>query len=912
MKMKTIVLSCLCFFVFSAVHAGASIVPTRLTCEYLVNPMAIDASNPRLSWINTADPGLRGEAQTAYQIRVATSLSALEAGKPDLWDGRKVKSDRSVLVHYAGKPLKSRQECWWQVRVWNKEGRASAWSEPARWNMGLLTPGEWKAQWIGAPWQGDEPTGKSADRKEYPAPLLRTDFSVGKEIASAKIYISGLGYFELYLNGKKVSDDVLVPNQTNYDKRDGLDVTRVTLENNDPFKGYNVLYLCYDLKDQLKQGKNALGCILGNGFYNAPIHWTMPYGSPRLIAQLHIVYVDGTEEVIVSDPSWKVARSAIISNGIYSGETYDARLEQPGWCSPEKDAYDWEQAVVRGAPAGELQAQMAYSDKVMETLTPVKVEKLANGNYKVDFGEEISGWVRLSNIKGEAGRKIEIKYICESPNGSNTYIMRGGEPESYAARFTWFVFREVEISGWPGELKENQIMAEAVYTWMEATGHFECSNDLFNRINKIWKRSLTDNAHGSILSDCPHREKSAYTGDGQVSCVTVMHNYDAAPLYTKWMRDILLAQDKNTGYVPNGAPWQPGCGGGVAWGAAMNIIPWEFYLHYGDKDMLQVNYQGMKEQTDYMLNWVEDDGIMFSRIKSNGAVSEWHNLGEWCPASGFPPKELVHTFYLWRCADFTAKTAAVLEQKEDASRYAALAEKTKQAFHKRFYHSDTHSYGPSGSNIFALVMGVPAEVEKDVLATVREEIRAHKGHLYTGIFGTQFFFETLADYGMNDLAYEAMNKKDMPGYGYWISLGATTTWEEWNGNNSRNHPMFGGGLTWFYRKLAGLEVDPEQPGYKHMIVKPFPAHDVTFASYSTRTPYGEASVGWEKESAGYRMAVEVPVGCNATVYIPVFSGNTVTESGKNIRKVKNVSWGGIEDGYAVVRVPSGAYVFEAD
>lgn len=912
MNRKTIVFSCLCLFILSVVRVDASIMPTRLTCEYLENPMVIDTRNPRLSWINTVASGQRGEKQTAYQIRVATSLSVLQSGNPDLWDSRKVKSDRSILVHYAGKPLESRQECWWQVRVWNKKGKISDWSEPARWNMGILAPGEWKAQWIGAPWQGDEPTDKSAGRKEYPAPLLRKDFSVDKEVASAKIYISGLGYFELYLNGTKVGDDVLVPNQTNYDKRDGLDVTRVTLENNDPFKGYNVLYLCYDLKDRIKQGRNALGCILGNGFYNAPIHWTMPYGSPRMIAQLHLTYTDGTQEVITSDPSWKVSRSAIVSNGIYSGETYDARLEQPGWCAPEKDTDGWQQAVLRRAPAGELQAQMAYSDKVMETLAPVKIEKLSNGNYKVDFGEEISGWVRLSNLRGEAGRKIEIKYICESPNGTNTYIMRGGDPESYAARFTWFVFREVEISGWPGELKDDQIAAEAVYTWMETTGNFDCSNDLFNRIHKIWKRSLTDNAHGSILSDCPHREKSAYTGDGQVSCVTVMHNYDAAPLYTKWMRDILLAQDKNTGYVPNGAPWQPGCGGGVAWGAAMNIIPWEFYLHYGDTDMLRVNYQGMKEQTDYMLNWVDADGIMLSQIKRNGVVSEWHNLGDWCPAAGFPPKDLVHTFYLWRCADFTAKTAAVLGQKDDAVRYAALAEKTKQAFHTRFYQSGTHTYGPSGSNIFALVMGVPEDAEKDVLSTVREEVRAHKGHLYTGIFGTQFFFETLADYGMNDLAYEAMNKKEMPGYGYWISLGATTTWEEWNGSNSRNHPMFGGGLTWFYRKLAGLEVDPERPGYKHMIVKPFTAPDIAYASYDTRTPYGKASVAWEKASAGYRVEVEVPVGSSATVYIPVFFGKTVTEGGKDIRKVKDISWVGIENGYAVVNVSSGSYVFDAD
>ena len=908
MKLKSGI-SILLSFLF-VLTANATLIPVRLTCEYLVDPSVIDARHPRLSWINTAAPGERGQQQTAYQIRVASSADKLKKEQADLWDSGKKKSSQSFLVRYEGKPLQSRQECWWQVRVWDANGKISDWSEPARWNMGLLNADEWKAQWIGAPWQGEEATAKSADKTLPPAPLFRKDFTVSKEIASAKIYISGLGYFELYLNGEKVGNDVLVPNQTNYGKRDDLDVTRVTLDDN--FRGYNVLYLCYDLKEALKQGKNALGYLLGNGFYNAALSWTMPYGSPRLIAQLHIGYTDGSEEVITSDTSWKVSRSAIVLDGIYQGEHYDARLEQPDWCSPDKPADGWESAVVRKAPEGELQAQMSHSDKVMEVLKPKKITRLENGNYKVDFGEEISGWVHLHNMQGEAGRKVEIRYICESPNGSNSYTMKGGGPESYAARFTWFVFREAEIINWPGELREDNLTAEAVYTEIETTGHFECSNPLFNQINKIWRRSLTDNSHGSIISDCPHRERSAYTGDGQVACVTVMHNYDAAALYTKWIKDILLAQNKATGYVPNGAPWQPGCGGGVAWGAAMNIMPWEFYLHYADKDLLAANYTGMKEQLRYMQTWVDSDGIMLSQIKSNGNVSEWHNLGEWCPADGFPPKDLVHTFYLWRCADLTAKAASALGEKKDASLFSALAEKTRQAFHKRFYNPVTKTYGPSGSNIFALVMGVPDEVKKDVQETVREEVRAHKGHLYTGIFGTQFFFETLADNGMNELAYEAMNKKDMPGYGWWISQGATTTWEEWNGNNSRNHPMFGGGFTWFYRKMAGLNSDQQEPGYKHIIIKPYPPKAINYASYSTRTPFGQAAVSWEKQNNTFKMDVEIPVGSRATVYLPVISGKTVKECRSGIKQAKGVKYNGIKDGYAVMEVSSGKYCFETD
>lgn len=314
----------------------------------------------------------------------------------------------------------------------------------------------------------------------------------------------------------------------------------------------------------------------------------------------------------------------------------------------------------------------------------------------------------------------------------------------------------------------------------------------------------------------------------------------------------------------------------------MNIIPWEFYLHYADKDLLVANYAGMKEQVRYMQTWVDKDGIMLSEIKSDGNVSEWHNLGEWCPADGFPSKELVHTFYLWRCADFTAQAASVLGYNEDAKAFAALA------------------------------IGIPEEVKKEVQETVKEELRTHNGHLYIGIFGTQFFFEVLADNGMNELAYEAMNKKDMPGYGWWISQGATTTWEEWNGSNSRIHPMFGGGLTWFYRKLAGLNIDPLEPGYKHIIVKPCPPTAITDASYSIRTPYGQAAIDWEKQDDSFKMSVEVPVGSHATVYLPVIRGKVVKEGGVAIDKVKEVQFDGIQEAHAIMQVSSGKYYFEAD
>ncbi len=897
----------------------AKINPTRLRCEYLENPQVIDVVNPRLSWVNIADAGERGQIQTAMEIRVAGTKEKLLSGNADLWNSGKIISDKSNNIRYAGNPLSSRQDCWWQVRTWDKSGNVSEWSEPAFWSMGLLDSKEWKAQWIGVPWLGEDALPKpvrqspgaenTSKQLPPPAPLLRKSFNITKEVASARAYVSGLGYFELYLNGKKVGDDVLVPNLTAFGKRPGLENNYISLPDN--FREYRVMYLSYDIKDQIKNGENAIGAILGNGFYNAPINWTQSYGSPRFIGQIYITYTDGTEDVIVSDQTWKASKSPIVMDLVYDGEHYDARLEQPGWCIAGFDDSKWEQVAIRKTPEGKMKAHMSPTDRVMESLAPVKIESLGSGKYKVDFGQEISGWLHLLNVSGEAGRKIDIKYICESPVGGNSYTLKGGGSESYAARFTWFVFREVEISNWPGELKPEQLRAEAVYSNVETTGKFESSNALFNQINQIWWRSQTDNMHGGVASDCPHRERSPYTGDGQVACVTVMHNFDSRAFYTKWIQDILGAQNPETGYVPNGAPWQPGCGGGVAWGAAINIMPWEFYQQYGDIDMLKTNYEGMKGYIKYMLTWTNKDGIMYSQAPDPAKPNRWLNLGDWCAPGKLPADDMVHTFYLWRCADFTAKTAKSLGKSSEYEEYNELAERTKKAFQKKYYDTVKGTYGPNGGNIFALKMGVPADQYSKVIAALKSDILANGGNLDTGIFGTQFLFEVLSENGLHDQAFEAMNKRTQPSYGWWIDQGATTTWEEWSGKGSRNHPMFGGGIVWFYRVLAGMNVDPEKPGYQNIIFKPQPAGDVTFASYSNETPQGNASVRWEKSVGSFKMDIKVPVGSTATVYMPASSEKAVTESGKKIIGKNSVSFQKMQDGYAIFTIGSGNYSFSS-
>jgi alpha-L-rhamnosidase len=885
--------------------------PANLTCEYLKDPSVVDVT-PRLGWINTTTASQRGETQTAYQIRVASTEKLLDS--PDLWDSDKVESVESTRVEYAGKPILSRQTYYWQVRVWDKQGNASPWSEPARWRMGLLDASEWKAQWIGAPWDGEAalpkpgggPNGVPEDFGP-PAPMFRKSFEATKEIEKAVAFVTGLGYFEFYANGEKIGDDVLVPNQTNYGKRPGIETSLISLEDN--FRKYKVMYLAYDITKQLKRGTNVLGAVLGNGFYNPAKFWTEGYGTPRFLGQVHITYSDGSEEIIASDTTWKVDKGPLIRNMVYYGEIYDAREEQSGWSSADFDDREWQQAVRREPPFGELVAHTANTDKIMEQLKPVSIERVGEGHYKVDFGVEISGWVRLINVNGPAGHQIDISFNGNLYSGDNSYICSGNGPATYAPRFNWFVFSGVEVRNWPGELTTENIVAEAVNTFIEPAAHFETSNPLFNQINTIWRRSQLDNMHGGIASDCPHRERSPYTGDGQVACPTVMQNYDARNFYQKWVQDMFEGQDIETGYVPNGAPWQPGCGGGVAWGAAICIIPWEFYLTYGARDMLADNYEGMKGYMRYMQTWVDADGIMFSqRTNHEGELVRWYNLGEWVAPGETVPDAMVHTFYLWYCADITARTARALGKEEEAAQNAAIADKTKDAFHQRFYNEQGGTYGDGGGNILALKMGVPEERYQRVIAALKKSVAANDGHLDTGIFGTRFYFEVLAENGMNDLAYEAMNKTTEPSFGHWIELGSTTSRERWDEGGSHNHPMFGGGLVWFYQNLAGMKADESHPGYRHIIFKPQPLPALNSTRYMTETSYGDGGIEWTKQDDQFTMDVTVPVGCTATVFVPASDGQTVSVAGGI--DAEHITQSGKENGFTRYEVQSGKYTFE--
>ena len=923
------VLSTIISVMMSCAEYG-KIKPVQLTCEYMTNPAVVDVSSPRLSWVNEpVSDKVRGEYQQAYRICVASSKAKLLKGEADIWDSGKALSGDSYLIPYAGTKLQSAKDYWWRVMVWDRNGVPSTWSAPASWGMGLLLPDEWKAKWIGAPWRSEDPrkvisslsagalgmkrqTGFSA----YPAPLFRKSFQVKSQVVSAKAFVTGLGFFEFYLNGKKVGDDCLVPNLTNYTFREDLTSDQLWYTIDNHFRGYRVMYLAYDITDMLQKKQNVAGAIIGEGFYDCTSKWVASFGSPRFLCQIEITYKDGTKDFICSNETWKVKESPIVMNDIYDGEIYDANLEIDGWATTAYNDSGWENAVLRKAPTSELSAHTAPTDKVVDVLKPVSLTKNDHGEYEVDFGLEISGWIRFKDIQGKKGDTLFVKYInstLSEPPGVQKYFFKGSGKESYAPRFTWFAFRKAIISG-INHLTSDMLTAEMVNTDIPVTAEMKTSNPLFDQINTNWQLCILDNTHCGVLGLDAHRERSPYTGDGQALCVTTMHNFNAAAFYAKWIRDMRDAQNIETGYVPNGAPWQPTCGGGVPWGAAMNIMPWEFYVHYGDRKILEDNYDAMKEYIRYMLTWLTKDGTMFSQKTSLGSISPefWFNLGEWAAPFRLPDDELVHTFYLWRCADFTAKAANVLNHQDDRVYYSDIANDVKAAFHKKFYDAENKTYGDFGSNIFALVMGIPQERYDDVVKTWYQEIvKKYDSHLNTGIFGTQFFFETLAAHGMNDVAYEAMNKRDFPSFGSWIEQGTTVFWEHFNGDGSRNHPMWGGGLNWFYRTLAGVNTDENEPGYKHIIIKPDLPEKMDHAYYSNMTPYGKVVSEVKRNDGRYEMKVTIPVGSYATVYMPVSGNSVVTESGQAIESVQGFEMKGKENGRLIVKVPQGSYHFVA-
>lgn len=878
-----------------------SIRVINLKCENLETPIAIDKKPPLLSWNLQSDK--RGQMQSAYRIVVSENRESLHKDVGDNWDTGKIDDDKSINISYEGKALKSRDVLYWKVKVWNAEGEASAWSDISSWEMSFLEQDDWQASWIGLT-EDKEPLST----KTYPAPYFRKIFDIQKKIKRAKVFVSGLGYYELYLNGAKVGDHVLAPAQTNYDKR----ALPKLLYHYDDQSTARVFYNTFDVTSQLKSDRNVIGMILGNGWYNQrdrTVEGDLWYATPRLIFQMEIEYNDGEKEVLVSHNDWKVNTGPMLHDGIFTGELYDARLELDGWKINDFDYSNWQQAKLVRAPTGELESQLAPPDKVVRTFKPASIQKGQDGRWIIDAGEMISGWIRL-RVHEKSGQEITMRFIEElgsSYGQLDTYIASGIGDEMYEPRFTWHAFRTIEIDGLTQELANDDIEIVVVNTDVRATGSFHSSNELFNKIQENYIRTQLGNFHGSISSDCPHRERLGYTGDGSILVESSIYNFDMTNFYQKWTNDMDDARNKNTGYVPHTAPYGGG-GGGPAWGSAYIITPWFYYMYYGDKRILEEHYSGMKQWVEYLGTRTNENGIVV-REEPNG----WC-LGDWAtPAKIELPPAFVNTCYYYYVAHLMSKISTVTNQGDDAVYFQELAHEIKEVINAHFFNKDTKQYweGRQGSNVLALAFEiVPEAYQMDVLNNLVLNIHKNKGHLDTGILATPLLLEVLTKYGRGDLAFSIMNQRDFPGFGdYILGKGATTLWENWNGNSSHSHPMYGSVIRWFYQAIAGIYPDESQPGFKNILIKPTLCGDLTNASTDYNSLYGKISSSWKLVDGDFYLDIEIPANTTATVSIPTADYTKITEGGKSIDSIDEITYITLENNRAVFTVGSGKYSF---
>ncbi len=866
-------------------------------CEYLCNPLGIDVARPRLSWM--IDSSARGARQSAFQVLVASSPDRLSEDKADLWNSGRVESDQSIHVAYDGRTLDSRIRCWWKVRIWDQYNRRTEWSTPAFWEMGLLYGRDWDAQWISAP-----PVEPNAlDVK--PSPFFRKTFAVEKPVARARAYICGLGYYELYLNGAKVGDHVLDPAFTRYDRR--------------------ALYVTYDITDQLKQGPNAAGVILGNGWYNMHTRAVWDFDKapwrnrPAMLCRIEVLFADGTAAAVSSGTDWRVSTGPILFESIRNGETYDARLEMPGWSEPGFDDSGWSAAYPVDGPAGPLGAQMIPPVKVMKTLEPVSVTQPRSGLCVFDLGQNIAGWAQL-RVAGPAGTEITLKYgerlnadgtVDQAEIGkfikthrpqTDAYILKGDGVETWEPRFVYHGFQYVEVSGLPGEPSLDALRGRVVHTSFEPAGSFECSNDLFNRIqsNTLW--SYIGNFHG-YPTDCPHREKNGWTGDAHLAAEQGLLNFDSAAAYAKWMGD-LYDEQRESGELPGIVPtsgWGYAWGNGPAWDSAYLLIPWYLYQYRGDVRILATHYDRHKRYVDYLTSKAEDGIVGIG-------------LGDWVPAKTATPENVTSTGYYYRDAVIVSQTARLLGRDDDARRYAELAAGIKDAFNRAFYDPNTGLYagGTQTAMSCALYQGlVPDDLRARTVENLVNNIESQGGHLDAGILGTKYLLNSLTDAGRPDVVYTMAAKTDYPSWGRWIVEGkATTLWEQWNDEASHNHIMFGDISAWFYDCIAGINPDPAQPGYKHIIIKPHVLGDMTWARAEHRSMYGPVRSAWRIEDGHLILDVSIPPNTTATVYVPARDPRNVTQGGgPGAGGVESI---GVEPGRAVFAIQSGSYSFKSD
>ncbi len=864
--------------------------PVHLRCEYFENPLGLDERQPRLSWWLDAEHR-RGARQTAYQLLVSSE----PGGAPDLWDSGKVASDASRHIVYAGKPLRSRQRAWWRVKAWDERGHATESTERAFWEMGLLERGDWKAQWITGTLTGGRWT-------TIPAPYLRKTFFVGARVTRARLYATAFGAYETHLNGQRVGDHQLAPGWTDYRKR--------------------VHYQAFDVTPLLVVGDNTLGAILGDGWYCGHIagRGRQMYGDrPKFLAQLAIDYLDGRSDIIGTDSTWKFAYGPLLESDLLMGESYDARLEFPGWDKPGFDDRGWQPARPGNGNGVALDAMRSPPIRALHEIKARLIndtsERQQRRLRRYDLGQNMVGRVRL-RVRGPAGVTLTLRHAemldkdghlylanLRAARATDHYTLRGDAgSETFEPRFTFHGFRYLELETRGADVEVEEVTGVVLHSDLTPTGDFSCSDPLINQLQK----NIQWSQRGNFLDvpiDCPQRdERLGWTGDAQVFVRTAAFNMEVAAFFRKWLQDLADAQTER-GTIPAVAPATDDLppDGGPAWADALPICLWTIYQCFGDRRLLERHYAACVRFVDE-LRTTNPDLIRRKTVHGFEGYGDWLAPDDSNKIDGGTPKELIGTAFFAHSARLVAGMAKVLGKKAEAKKYSSLADSVRAAFQRKFLTREgVVAGGMQTAYVLALHFDLlPPKLRPRVAADLIKDIEKRGWKLATGFVGSPYLPYVLAAAGRLDLAFKLLHQKQWPSWLYAVTQGATTIWERWDGwthdrgfqdpgMNSFNHYAHGAIGAWLYAVVAGIEVDPEQPGYRHILLQPHPGGNLSSARARLVSPHGEIASVWRSGARRFDWEVVVPANATATARLPVPLKARITEGGKLLDRVPGVA-----------------------
>lgn len=893
-------------------QAAPPAAPTGLRCQYTINPLGIDTAQPKFSWIvNDAD---RNEFQTAYQLLVASRPELLENEEGDLWDSGIVKSDQQAAVLFSGRPLAGKKRYWWTVRTWDKEDAASPWSTPAWFETAMLKPSDWQAKWVGGPFR--------RVRKTFHA-------HQDKAIVQARAYVTGLGYYELHINGAKIGDYVLEPTRSRYNKGGRY-------KNDKPLRA---MYRTYDITEQIRSGENAAGLMLGSGFFRlAHLKQYDPQASPcpkPFLCQLDIRYSDGSMDVIASDKTWKGDQGGpIVAADVWHGETYDARREDD-WDQPGYDDRDW--TVVTPQPSMLLTAQLTGM-RIVQTLRPKAMREVEPGVFVFDLGQNIAGWCRL-RVEGPSGRSVVLRFAeAAHPDGrlnplsssgakaEDTYVLRGDGAETWEPRFTYHGFRYVEVKGYPGKPTLDSVTGCVVHDDVDITSRFECSHAQLNALFKMFMWSYRGNLNG-VQTDCHQRaERMGWLGDALVTGDAVATYLDMTDFYARWIMHMHDCQ-RGDGFISDTVPSRyGGIPGHVAWKAGRLSLPWDYYMAYGDTALLSQHYETMKAFTGWLIAQANEDHTLSTEYTPYGGD---HGFGG--PYSkisfGDVSKQALATAYYYRCLDLMTRIAEVLERSQDAEQFRQRADCVRTVYQQRFRVQDGARVHYGGNlqtdNAIALHFDLARQEDRAaVLNSLLSDIRQRDDHQKVGILGGYSLYHALQQNGRFDVAYKLATQTTAPSFGHMLSQGATTVWVGLQyvkrPHFSLNHPMRSAGIAvWLIRGVGGIS--PIAPGYRQVCIAPGTADDLEWSQSSVQTIRGPVSCAWKRQQTQLTMDITVPANCTALVKIPCSNpaSATIHEGGRTVVKqgqchmVDGMEWAGAEDRFVNLKVGSGKYSFAA-